>query len=384
MKASQSTVSDSTRPAAEASLAGPGFSDNRPEAAVQRKQLHVIHSAPPDSRVVQMMKASEIQLNERYRYTDFDDGGEKTGTLVKKGGGWYVFDNGRARSADNVLAKEGAVAPLPGPQLLPVVPPQVPVHNVPQPATVQAPQPSTSSAQDNPSDLRSLFNTFLDHLGIKDANIRNLLVDLNDNELAVAAADRKLRSYRANWADYTSCFATSERLLDLFGDPNSFNTNSWGLTGEFPAQLGALLTDLGEMTKQNVSCVYRVGVFRRNSQDHSFAIVLRNGTAELLQSFAGVSSGEAFGTNLGNKGSLYDVRELVTFLDDLLNASDDKRKDAQVRLFGGRIDGGADLRTGGFLMKLDRRGLYSISEIRNAIAEKIRKNLEIVGKHLRT
>jgi hypothetical protein len=65
--------------------------------------------------IIQMMKAEDVIVGRRYSYNSYDDNGATTvtGTLASKGGGWYIFDNGRARGAENVIAPASAPIAIP-------------------------------------------------------------------------------------------------------------------------------------------------------------------------------------------------------------------------------------------------------------------------------
>lgn len=60
------------------------------------------------SLVIQRMKAGDVQVGGTYRFKDHDSGEYRTGKLDSKAGGWYNFENGQARGADNIESVEEA------------------------------------------------------------------------------------------------------------------------------------------------------------------------------------------------------------------------------------------------------------------------------------
>jgi hypothetical protein len=71
-----------------------------------------------------------------------------------------------------------------------------------------------------------------------------------------------------------------------------------------------------------------------NKVAHGFTIMVHNGSAELLQGFAG-AAGESLAQNIERDGN-YSIDTICQLLDDLLD--EDKAFEAQNKLFAGSID----------------------------------------------
>ena len=292
---------------------------------------------------IQLMQTNEVEIGKKYQYNDFNENIQKEGFLKEiKTGGWYDFENGRARGASNITQE-----------------------------------------LENEQAISKMFKNYVQETGITDQGIINLMLDLNENEIMNAKINGILEFYKENWTDYTSCFNTAEKLFNLLGNQANLATNTWDQRQPMVNGIPALVADIKEMERRDAACIYRIGIKRSNSQDHSFVIVIQNKSAEILQSFAG-AQGEALGENLINKKGQYSIDYITSILNKLIHNEDRVRADSMEKLFGGRIDvdhiNGQDqirnLLTDGFFIQIDRRGMYNPATLQEKIRQKIQQNLQ--------
>jgi len=334
------------------------------------------------------MRATDIKVGNTYEYRDYTrDNTVTQGVLQKKErGGWYSFNNGKARGADSVLRE--VLVEKSGKRTLDVMeeggetaPTVIKESIETTPAVME--ESGKAVQEEEVVTIREMFLSYLNERRIREPNVINLLVDLNEKELADARQSRTtFKRYQTDWAAYTSCFDTAERLFILLGNPANLASNSWGNKRVRREAVPALIENIQEINAAGGRCIYRVGVVRAQSQDHSFVIVIQNNSAELLQSFAG-DAGEALGQNLQNKQGPYKMAAVITLFTNLIDEDDAVRKKSQETLFDGRIDVDhvdkkeiiRDLRSDDFVMRIDRRGLYDQTTLQKNIQAKIDANI---------
>ena len=361
-------------------------------------------SAPRSATPIQLMRAQDIKVGHTYEYRDYTrDNAVTQGVLQKKErGGWYSFNNGKARGADSVLrevlAEKSSKRTLDvmeeGGEPTPTVMEESrkAALNVIEEGIETTPavmeEGGKAVQEEEVVTIREMFLSYLDEKRIRDTKVINLLVDLNEKELADARQNRTtFKRYQADWTAYTSCFDTAERLFILLGNPANLASNSWENKLVLREAVPALIKDIQEINDSGGRCIYRIGVVRAQSQDHSFVIVIQNNSAELLQSFAG-GAGEALGQNLQNKQGPYKIAALITLFTNLIDEDDAVRNKSQKTLFDGRIDVDhvddkeiiRDLRSDDFFMRIDRRGLYDQTTLQKNIQAKIDANIKSAFK----
>jgi hypothetical protein len=188
------------------------------------------------------------------------------------------------------------------------------------------PGASTSSfAHASDDTMRAMFLRHLPPRVGQDDVVRALIVDRVASEIRSAVPYLASTSER----DIASCFDTARRLFELLGDPGQ-QGGEW--KDKVPARIGIprLTRDIRASARDAV--VYRIGM---NEVAHGFAIVVRNGTAELLQGFAG-ADGESLAENLERPGS-FDIAQICKLLEELLQGGD-AAFDAQKALFNEPMD----------------------------------------------
>jgi hypothetical protein len=221
------------------------------------------------------------------------------------------------------------------------------------------------------STIREMFKA--QFKGVKNKAVFDMIVEMNDKEITDMKKIGQLDFYLKNWRNYTSCFESSLKLFDLLGNKEVSN-QSWG-EDTVANHVPVLIADIEAYRAAN--SIYRVRIYRTNpeSSDHSFAIVIKQEQAEVLQSFAG-GDGESLGKNL-TSGNAIPVADLIDHLRKLNDGNDDTRRAAELAMFNGRIDVDHDLagehirdvRT--FMMKIDRRPLLWEAELEQAVFEKL-------------
>ncbi|MEH2141732.1 eCIS core domain-containing protein [Nostoc sp.] len=301
--------------------------------------------------IIQLMEANEIEIGKQYRYRNIQAANvEQQGRLQEiKQAGWYNFDNGKARGANQIL--------------------------------------NEVEEQYGERSIKEKFQDYLQETNITNQNLINLLVGLNEAEMQLAIESDLIEKYQNNWQEYTSCFDTSDKLFDLLGNSHNFELNT---EENFTVENGIprLVNEINQMNAQNTERIYRIGIERTNSKDHSFVIVIRNQSAEILQSFAG-ATGEALGENLKTPGRT-PIVVIVNRLNNLINNNSKARGQAQEKLFGGRIDVDQvngkqverDLRSNDFKMKIQTRPLHNQQDLLRNIKNKIQRNLTIYNDKL--
>jgi hypothetical protein len=156
-----------------------------------------------------------------------------------------------------------------------------------------------------------------------DPAARALVIDWTPQEIQAAEGLEYLTEL-----DVASCFDTARRLFDLLGDPATTQGN-WKTEIKAGIGIPQLVADIQAHAQNAV--LYRVGM---NRVAHGFTIVLRSGSAEVIQGFAG-PSGESLAQNIDRGGS-HPIAEICGLLNDLLDS--DKAFKAQNVLFDGSID----------------------------------------------
>jgi uncharacterized protein DUF4157 len=152
---------------------------------------------------------------------------------------------------------------------------------------------------------------------------RALVIDWTPQEIQAAEGLEYLTEL-----DVASCFDTARRLFDLLGDPATTQGN-WQTEVKAGVGIPQLVADIQAHAQNAV--LYRVGM---NRVAHGFTIVLRSGSAEVIQGFAG-PSGESLAKNIDRGGS-HTIAETCGLLSDLLDGG--KAFKAQNELFDGSID----------------------------------------------
>jgi len=319
--------------------------------------------------LVQRLPADQIHIGSRYRYNQ-QGGGVAEGTLLAVArGGWYTFDTGKARGAANVLV---ALAPA------------GPVADVAPPIEVDMVDVEGSSGEEAEEEdvvvpaIRTLFTQTLDELGVGEPGVRNLLIELNEQEIAFYRDGRRgaLRRVVADWTQYTSCFATAERLFNLLGDAEG-GTGTWADENLAQNAIPVLLGDFGD-----VPVIYRIGF---GATAHSFVLLLYAGRAEILQSFAG-AEGQALAANLESEVFSFTVGQVSDIFRALVGDNAVQRGQAQDRLFEGRIDAHTEVADGmgvappadvrQFRVRIDRRPLWSPEVLLPIIRAQIEASLK--------
>jgi hypothetical protein len=125
-----------------------------------------------------------------------------------------------------------------------------------------------------------------------------------------------------------SCIPTSDWIYALLGTGARTGHDN---TTAIATRLAALAASI---ENEAANSIYQV-VF--NQGHHGFVIVIVGDLAEVTQSFA---NSESLGTNLQSENFTFTRAEVAGHLGNFLN--DEETNDAQVAMFEGRIDGGAD------------------------------------------
>jgi hypothetical protein len=200
----------------------------------------------------------------------------------------------------------------------------------------------------------------------------SLMIETTEQELANLQVTGKLKEYLGNWAAFTACFNTADLLYGLLHQEDAQAEVS--ATQNDAVSIGNVCRQLCEAISVDnaISMIYRIkfGI-------HGFTILVRGGSAELLQSFAGEGSGESLATSVvaDKRFSKPQIAESLTAA--LTSNKKPTRNAAQNTLFGGTIDEGKwpDVP---FSWKSGK--LLSHAEIIKAITNRIQANLKKLRK----
>ena len=236
--------------------------------------------------------------------------------------------------------------------------------------------------------MSQIMNEILAELGVSEANVREMLVDLDvAGDLKRAEQAVNVREYKkgfmsmlqAGWQQWTSCFDTSQRLFNLLCRVQIMSMTTPG--GNANALIGTMEQLCGQI--HSLGQERMGGVFRVNlgGADHSFVIVVQGRSCEFLQSFAG-PSGESLLKNISS-AHVYSIDEGCAHLKNVCKARAD-RKNSSEKLFDGEILlGGADHTTDlwptlGISWQMG--GLHLAERYFELLTEKIRANLVAINK----
>jgi len=347
--------------------------------------------------VIRRLPTSEIHLNRRYRYFEHATLKPREGTLLTAGGGWYKFDTGTARGADNVVeeigsgsssssSSSGSSAPAAAAASRTGMSEDRDERKVGE-AESSSDATSGDEMDEEPDADVSLAGQLLavaGRFGLTDDTVISVVIEMTRKDLDLYSTSRPLmRDLLSEPRFIASCMKTADNLVALFSGGASVAAGA--ATRGNQKSMTTTAANLCTAIEQNAAtgCIARItyGI-------HGFVVVVTDGKAELLQSFASGKEPETLAWHCKNPRR-FSVSGVCDVLKQMAGTTKAGRKEGQ-----SAISGDPDYEPETVLEDASNtfpdvaftwsvHPIPAIPVILERVRAQIEANLKVVGRHLK-